>query len=103
MSLPFQIDPHEEVSRSWRKPFLVHLFAFLQSSYVNVKGLANLGYMGLLQVGETLVSYLSPGIASSRKAPVLPSKPCRFTLWLLGKAYVVMCQADGAHFLSWRC
>lgn len=52
VSLPFLPYFHEEVLRSWRKPYSVHLFAFLHLSYVNVKGLANNGYVGLPWVEE---------------------------------------------------
>lgn len=58
VSLTFLPDFHDKMLRSWRKPYSVHLLAFLHSSYVNVKGLANNGYVGLPQVEETLVSYL---------------------------------------------
>lgn len=47
-------------------------------------------------VEETLMIYLSPGAASSLKAPVLPSNPCQMTSRLVDKAYAVAGQADEA-------
>ncbi len=40
------------------------------------------------RVEEALASYLSPDVASSLKAPVLPTKPCRVTSSLVGRAYM---------------
>ncbi len=40
------------------------------------------------RVEEALASYLSPDVASSLKAPVLPTKPCRVTSSLVGRAYI---------------
>lgn len=45
---------------------------------------------------EELVSYLSPGVASSLKAPILPPKPCQTTSRLVGKAYAAVCKAGAA-------
>ncbi|KAL0151251.1 hypothetical protein M9458_053442 [Cirrhinus mrigala] len=45
-------------------------------------------------VKQTLASYLSPSVASSLKAPALPSKPLRTTSSLLGKGYLAADQAD---------
>lgn len=40
------------------------------------------------RIKDSFVSYLSPSVASSWKAPVLLSKPCQTTSRLIGKAYV---------------
>ncbi|MCJ8738081.1 hypothetical protein PDJAM_G00031590 [Pangasius djambal] len=45
------------------------------------------------QVDQTLASYLSPGVASSLKAPALPSRPLRTTSALVGKGYAAAGQA----------
>lgn len=50
-------------------------------------------YGAMLRVEETLASYLSSESASSLKALTLPAKPCRTTLFLVGKAYVASSQA----------
>ncbi len=45
------------------------------------------------RVEQTLASYLSLDAASSLKAPVLPSKPLRTTLALVGNGYKATGQA----------
>ncbi|MCI4395880.1 hypothetical protein PGIGA_G00197280 [Pangasianodon gigas] len=45
------------------------------------------------QVEQTLASYLSPGAASSLKAPAQPSRPLRTTSALVGKGYAAASQA----------
>ncbi len=49
--------------------------------------------MMMPQVEETLVGYLSPGGASSLKKPTLPTKLCRATSILVGKALQAAGQA----------
>ncbi len=52
-------------------------------------------------VEQTLAGYLSPGVASSLKAPVLPSKPLRTTSALVGKGYTEAGQAGAClHTMS---
>lgn len=51
--------------------------------------------MRMPQAEEALVSYLSPGVVSSQRAPTLPTKPCHLTSKLVGKVYVVAGQAGG--------
>lgn len=48
------------------------------------------------KVEKTLAGYLSPVYASSVKRPALPSKPCRITLSLVGKAYEAAGQTGGS-------
>ncbi|XP_073708873.1 uncharacterized protein [Garra rufa] len=45
------------------------------------------GYKTMPRVEQTLASYLSPSLASSLKAPSLPTKPLKITSGLVGKAY----------------
>ncbi|KAL0177258.1 hypothetical protein M9458_026152, partial [Cirrhinus mrigala] len=45
------------------------------------------------RVEQTLASYLSPGAASSLKAPTIPSKPLHTTSALVGKGYTAAGQA----------
>ncbi len=55
-------------------------------------GLSECGYRAMPRVEQTL---LSPGVASSLKAPVLPSKPLCTTSALVGKGYTLCTyQAD---------
>ncbi len=73
-SLPFFPDLHTEVSRSWKNPFSSRLFIPASDYYGNVAGLSECGYRAMPRVEQTLAGYLSPGAASSLKAPVLPTK-----------------------------
>ncbi|KAI2653826.1 Gag-Pol polyprotein [Labeo rohita] len=72
-SLPFFPDLHDELSSSWSKPYPSCIF-----------------------VEETLTGYLSPGSSSSLKKPALPTKPCRLTSSLVGKAFQAAGQAGAA-------
>ncbi len=92
-SLPFFPDLHTEVSRSWKKPFSSHLFITASDYYGNVAGLSKCGYRAMPRVEQTLTGYLSPGAASSQKAPVLPTKPLRVSSALVGKGYTAAGQA----------
>ncbi len=56
-------------------------------------GLSECGYRAMPRVEQMLASYLSPGVTSSLKAPVLPSKPLRMTSVLVGKGYMAAGQA----------
>ncbi|KAF4102527.1 hypothetical protein G5714_017327 [Onychostoma macrolepis] len=50
---------------------------------------------------ESLAGYLAAPLASSWRAPTLPSKPCHFTSRLVGKAYAAAGQAGGTlHTIS---
>ncbi len=63
--------------------------------------LKELDYGTMPRVEETLASYLSPGAASSPKAPVLPTKPLSTSLALVGKAYMAAGQAGAClHTMS---
>ncbi|KAL0159530.1 hypothetical protein M9458_043255, partial [Cirrhinus mrigala] len=85
-SLPFFPDLHDEISRLWVRPFSARLFVPASDYYGNVVGLDD---------------YLSPGEASSLKAPTLPSKPLRTTSALLGKGYTSAGQAGAClHTMS---
>ncbi|KAL0173181.1 hypothetical protein M9458_033492, partial [Cirrhinus mrigala] len=85
--LPFFPDLHTEVCRSWEKPFSARVHSSATLHYTNVVGAAEHGYGVMPRVEQTLTSYLSPGVASSLKAPTLPTKPLRTTLALVGKGY----------------
>ncbi|KAI2661618.1 Transposon Ty3-G Gag-Pol polyprotein [Labeo rohita] len=66
-----------------------------------VAGLDERGYRAMPRVEQTLASYLSPGSASSLKAPVLPTKPLRVTSALVGKGYTAAGQAGAClHTMS---
>ncbi|KAI2664621.1 Transposon Ty3-G Gag-Pol polyprotein [Labeo rohita] len=100
-SLPFFPDLHTEVSRSWNSPFSARLFIPASYNYGSVAGLDERGYRAMPRVEQTLASYLSPGSASSLKAPVLPTKPLRVTSALVGKGYTAAGQAGAClHTMS---
>ncbi len=52
--------------------------------------------MMMPQIEETLAGYLSPGSSSSLKKATLPTKPCRVTSSLVGKAFQAAGQAGAA-------
>ncbi|XDV43148.1 hypothetical protein PO909_011671 [Leuciscus waleckii] len=62
--------------------------------YSNILGAKENGYGMMAQIEEPLARYLSPDVASSLKAPVLPAKPCQTTFDLVGRAYMVAGQTD---------
>ncbi len=72
-SLPFFPDLHTEVCRSWGRPYSSRLFIPSSNYYGNVVGLDECGYRAMPKVEQTLASYLSPHVASSLKAPALPT------------------------------
>jgi hypothetical protein len=95
-SLPFFGDLHDEISRSWSKPYSSRVFVPSTSIYSTIVDAKARGYMMMPQVEETLAGYLSPGTSSSLKKPMLPTKPCRMTSSLVGKAFQAAGQAGAA-------
>lgn len=86
--LPFFPDLHKEISRTWERPHSSRISSPNVIDYSNVMGARDMGYGKMPKVEEALASYLSPESASSLKTPVLPSKPCRETSALVGRAYM---------------
>ncbi len=86
--LPFFPDLHNELCKSWNKPYSARLSNPPVLDYSNILGACEYGYGTMPRVEEALASYLSPDVASSLKAPVLPTKPCRVTSSLVGRAYM---------------
>ncbi len=100
-SLPFFPDLHTEVCRSWGRPYSSRLFIPASNYYGNVVGLDECGYRAMPKVEQTLASYLSPHVASSLKAPALPTKPLRTTSTLVGRGYSAAGQAGAClHTMS---
>ncbi len=95
-SLPFFGDLHDELVRSWNKPYLSRVFVPSTSIYSTIVDAEARGYRMMPQVEETLAGYLSPGTSSSLKKPMLPTKPCRMSSSLVGKAYQAAGQAGAA-------
>ncbi|KAI2667000.1 Gag-Pol polyprotein [Labeo rohita] len=94
--LPFFEDLHDELSKSWSKPYTSRIFVPSTSTFSTIVGAKSRGYTEMPRVEETLASYLSPESASSIKKPTLPTKPCRVTSSLVGKAYQAAGQAGAA-------
>ncbi len=92
-SLPFFGDLHDEVTRSWNRPYSSRVFVPSTSIYSTIVDAKARGYMMMPQIEETLAGYLSPGSSSSLKKPTLPTKPCRATSSLVGKAFQAAGQA----------
>ncbi|KAL0160826.1 hypothetical protein M9458_044551, partial [Cirrhinus mrigala] len=100
-SLPFFPDLHTEVSRLWNSPFSARLFIPASYNYGSIAGLDERGYRAMPRVEQPLASYLSPGSASSLKAPALPTKPLRVTSALVGEGYTAAGQAGAClHTMS---
>ncbi|KAL0150471.1 hypothetical protein M9458_054288 [Cirrhinus mrigala] len=100
-SLPFFPDLHAEIARSRERPYSARLFVPVSDYYGNVAELDERAYKAMPRVKQTLASYLSPGAASSLKAPTLPSKPLRTTSSVVGKGYSAAGQAGAClHTMS---
>ncbi len=95
-SLPFFGDLHDEVARSWNRPYSSRVFVPSTSIYSTIVDAKARGYMVMPQIEETLAGYLSPGSSSSLKKATLPTKPCRVTSSLVGKAFQAAGQAGAA-------
>lgn len=69
------------------------MFVPASNYYGNVAGMGENGYRVMLPVEQMFAIYLSPDVASSLKALVLPSKLLHTTFALVGKGYTVAGQA----------
>jgi hypothetical protein len=94
--LPFFPDLHTEVCKSWGKPHSSRVSNPTVLKYSSIVGARENGYGMMLRVEQPLASYLSPESASSLKAPVLPTKPCRDTSSLVGRAYMAAGRAGAS-------
>ncbi len=82
-------------------PYSSRPFIPASNYYGNVVGLDECGYRAMPKVEQTLASYLSPHVASSLKAPALPTKPLRTTSTLVGRGYSAAGQAGAClHTMS---
>ncbi len=79
--------------RSLARPFSARLFSPSLVDYSNVMGLNEHGYREMPPVEQMLAGYLSPGVASSLKAPALPTKSLQFYIGAVGKGYTAAGQA----------
>ncbi len=93
---PFFGDLHDEVARSWNRPYSSRVFVPSTSICSTIVEAKAWSYMVMPQIEETLAGYLSPGSSSSLKKETLPTKPCRVTSSLVGKAFQAAGQAGAA-------
>ncbi|XDV15003.1 hypothetical protein PO909_015157 [Leuciscus waleckii] len=95
-ALPFFPDLHNELCKSWNRPFSARLSNPPVLDYSNIVGAKENGYGMMPHVEEPLASCLAPDAASSLKAPALPSKPCCMTSGSVGRAYMAAGRAGAS-------
>ncbi len=101
VSLPFLPDLHNEIVKAWEKPYSARIHRYKHNNYADIEGMREHGYASMPPIEETLASYLSRGVASTLKAPALPSKALKDTSRLNGRAYAAAGQAGAAlHTMS---
>ncbi|KAI2664297.1 Platelet glycoprotein V [Labeo rohita] len=88
---------HEELTRSWRAPYSARLRASSSSALTSVDGAEDKGYEKLPPLDESVAAHLCPPTAIGWKTKAShPSKPCRTTSALAGRAYTSAGQAASA-------
>ncbi len=86
--VPFFPEVHEEVTKSWTAPFSARSRSGPSSSLTTLDGGAAKGYVELPPVERSVAMQLCPKTATSwRGNPRLPSRACKFSSSLVGKAY----------------
>ncbi|ROL47140.1 hypothetical protein DPX16_18938 [Anabarilius grahami] len=93
-SAPFFPEVHEELAKSWRAPYSARLHTSHRSALTSVDGSEEKGYEHLPPLDEAVAAHLCPPAAVGWKTKrSLPSKPCRTTSALAGRAYASAGQA----------
>ncbi|ROJ42279.1 hypothetical protein DPX16_1720 [Anabarilius grahami] len=96
-SAPFFPEVHKELAKSWRAPYSARLHTSHRSALTSVDGSEEKGYEHLPPLDEAVAAHLCPPAAVGWKAKrSLPSKPCRTTSALAGRAYSSAGQAASA-------
>ncbi|KAL0183526.1 hypothetical protein M9458_019222, partial [Cirrhinus mrigala] len=94
---PFLPEVHEELTKSWRAPYSACLRTSSSSALTSVDGAEDKGYERLPPLDESVAAHLCPPTAIGWKAKAShPSKPCRTTSALAGRAYTSAGQAASA-------
>ncbi|KAI2652720.1 ORF V: Enzymatic polyprotein [Labeo rohita] len=94
---PFLPEVHEELTRSRRAPYSARLRASSSSALTSVDGAEDKGYEKLPPLDESVAAHLCPPTAIGWKTKAShPSKPCRTTSALAGRAYTSAGQAASA-------
>ncbi|KAI2646291.1 Platelet glycoprotein V [Labeo rohita] len=93
----FLPEVHKELTRSWRAPYSARLRTSSSSALTSVDGAEDKGYEKLPPLDESVAAHLCPPTAIGWKAKAShPSKPCRTTSALAGRAYTSAGQAASA-------
>ncbi|ROL44250.1 hypothetical protein DPX16_4319 [Anabarilius grahami] len=96
-SAPFFPEVHQELTKSWRAPYSARLHTTHRSALTAVDGSEQKGYEHLPPLDEAVAAHLCPPVAVGWKTKrALPSKPCRTTSTLAGRAYTSAGQAASA-------
>ena len=95
-SAPFLPELHAELSKSWNAPFSTRLRSPVSSALSQVDGAAENGYNGIPAVEDAVATHLCPPSARWRSKSALPSKACRTTSALAGRAFAASGQAASA-------
>ncbi|KAL0173136.1 hypothetical protein M9458_033447, partial [Cirrhinus mrigala] len=94
---PFLPEVHEELTRSWRAPYSACLRTSSSSALTSVDGAEDKGYEKLPPLDKSVAAHLCPPTAIGWKTKAShPSKPCRTTSALAGRAYTSAGQAASA-------
>ena len=92
---PFLPELHSELSKSWNAPFSARVSSHASSTLSQVDGAAEKGYNSIPPVEEAVAAHLCPPSRWRSKA-ALPSKACRTTSALVGRAFAAAGQAASA-------
>ncbi|KAL0163578.1 hypothetical protein M9458_039331, partial [Cirrhinus mrigala] len=94
--VPFFPEVHDELVRAWRAPYSARSCP-TSSALATLDGGAAKGYEGVPQVERAVAVHLCPQDAATwRGSPRLPSKACRLSSALTGRAYRAAGQAATA-------
>lgn len=94
---PFFPEVHDELTKSWRAPYSARLRTSSSSALTSIDGADERGYERLPPLDESVAVHLCPPAAIGWKAKANhPSKPCRTTSALAGRAYSSAGQAAAA-------
>ncbi len=86
--VPFFLEVHEELTRSWQAPFTARKKSCGFSPLTTLDGGAALGYTGIPSVERFVAMQLCPTAASTLLGePCLPSRTCKYSSGLSGSAY----------------
>ncbi|KAA0714748.1 hypothetical protein E1301_Tti006412 [Triplophysa tibetana] len=94
---PFFPEVHDELTRSWHTPYSARLRPSSSSALTSVDGAKEKGYEKLPPLDESVAAHLCPPSAIGCTAKAAhPSKPCRSTSALAGRAFSSAGQAASA-------